>query len=110
MIGITRPTVVATIRLSRWAGSDRIQDATSPVCATPSVSCWKRVASDLGAHIWRGDTVTPVFVLGSRKLFDQTIQEIESGTVNRDGAVTLFFRGDGNAQKWRQISGFSGSF
>jgi hypothetical protein len=32
--------------------------------------------------------------LGSGKLFDQTIQEIESGTVNREGAITLFFRCD----------------
>jgi hypothetical protein len=50
-----------------------------------------------GAHLWRGDTVSPVFVLGSRKLFDQTIQEIESGAVNGNGAITIFFRGDGNA-------------
>jgi hypothetical protein len=50
-----------------------------------------------GAHVWKGETVSPVFVLNSKKLFDQTIQEIESGTLNRDGAVTLFFRCDGNA-------------
>ena len=50
-----------------------------------------------GAHIWKGDTVTPVFVMGSKKLFDQTIQEIESGTVNGGGDITLFFRGDANA-------------
>src|SRR6185295_19939305 len=50
-----------------------------------------------GAHVWRGDTVSPVFVLNSKKLFDQTIQEIESGTISGAGAITLFFRCDVNA-------------
>src|SRR5260221_107406 len=46
-----------------------------------------------GAHLWRGAEVVPVYVFG-KKLFDQTIQEIESGTVNGAGEVTLFLRGD----------------
>jgi hypothetical protein len=50
-----------------------------------------------GAYLWRGNEVNPIFVMGSRKLFDQTIQEIESGAVNGEGAITLFFRADGNA-------------
>ena len=50
-----------------------------------------------GAYLWRGDVVSPVFVLGSKKLFSQTIQTIESGTVNGAGEITLFLRGDTNA-------------
>src|SRR5262249_7244252 len=50
-----------------------------------------------GAHLWRGGSdIVPVYVFG-KKLFNQTIQEIESGTVNATGDVTLFFRGDANA-------------
>ena len=37
--------------------------------------------------------VKPVYVLG-RRLFDQTIQEIESGTINEQGDITLMLRGD----------------
>ncbi len=49
-----------------------------------------------GIYLWQGDTLTPVYTFGKR-LFDQAIQEVESGTVNADGAVFLFFRCDGNA-------------
>ncbi len=46
-----------------------------------------------GVYLWQGATATPVYVLG-RKLFDQTIQEIESGTIDADGRITLLLRGD----------------
>ena len=47
-------------------------------------------------HLWQGDAVNPVYVLG-RRLFDQTIQAIESGTVNKQGDITLMLRGDSSA-------------
>jgi hypothetical protein len=46
-----------------------------------------------GAHLWQGDEVKPVYVFG-RRLFEQAIQEIESGTVDKQGDVTLLLRGD----------------
>jgi hypothetical protein len=49
-----------------------------------------------GAYIWQAGDVKPVYVFG-RKLFDQTIQEIESGTINRQGDITLMLRGDSSA-------------
>ena len=49
-----------------------------------------------GVHLWQGDEVKPVYVLG-RRLFDQTIQEIESGTVDKQGNITLMLRGDSSA-------------
>jgi hypothetical protein len=49
-----------------------------------------------GAHLWQAGDTKPVYVFG-RRLFDQTIQEIESGTVNRQGDITLMLRGDANA-------------
>ncbi len=49
-----------------------------------------------GAYLWRSDDeIAPVYVFG-RRLFDQTIQEIESGTVTGGGETFLFFRGDAN--------------
>ena len=49
-----------------------------------------------GAHLWQGDQLKPVYVFG-RRLFDQTIQEIESGTVDKQGNLTLMLRGDSSA-------------
>ena len=49
-----------------------------------------------GVYLWQGTTAIPVYVLGT-KLFDQTIQEIESGTMDGSGAITLLLRGDKNA-------------
>ncbi len=49
-----------------------------------------------GAYLWRGETVTPVYVFG-KKLFDQNVQEIESGAINADGLTYMFFRCDNNA-------------
>jgi hypothetical protein len=49
-----------------------------------------------GAHLWQAGATKPVYVFG-KKLFDQTIQEIESGTINAQGDITLMLRGDGNA-------------
>jgi hypothetical protein len=49
-----------------------------------------------GIYLWQGDQLTPVYTFG-RRLFDQAIQEVESGAVDAEGAVTLFFRCDGNA-------------
>jgi hypothetical protein len=49
-----------------------------------------------GAHLWQPGGVKPVYVFG-KKLFEQTIQEIESATVNSRGDITLLLRGDGNA-------------
>ena len=49
-----------------------------------------------GAHLWQGSSTRPVYLFG-RRLFDATIQTIESGTVNRDGDITLMLRSDGNA-------------
>jgi hypothetical protein len=48
-----------------------------------------------GAHVWQSGGTRPIYVFG-KKLFDQTIQEIESGTVNARGEITLMLRGDGN--------------
>jgi hypothetical protein len=49
-----------------------------------------------GAYLWQGGAAIPVYLFG-RKLFDQTIQEIESGAVNARGDITLMLRGDSNA-------------
>jgi hypothetical protein len=49
-----------------------------------------------GIYLWQGEQLTPVYLFG-RRLFDQAIQEVESGTVGGDGSVFLFFRCDGNA-------------
>ncbi len=48
-----------------------------------------------GAWLWRGDTVVPVLLL-SRRLFDQAIQALESGAIDKDGNITLILRGDVN--------------
>lgn len=45
-----------------------------------------------GIYLWKGATVDPVYVLG-KKLWNQTILEIESGTVNTAGQITLMLRG-----------------
>src|SRR5690348_15900709 len=46
--------------------------------------------------MWQAGGVKPVYVFG-KKLFDQAIQEIESGTVNAQGDITLMLRGDATA-------------
>ena len=46
-----------------------------------------------GAYLWQGTSVKPVYVFG-KKLFDQTIQEIESGTIDKQGEIVLMLRGD----------------
>src|SRR5260370_12875347 len=46
-----------------------------------------------GAHLWQGDEVKPIYVFG-RRLFDQAIQEIESGTIDMQGNTTLMLRGE----------------
>jgi hypothetical protein len=48
-----------------------------------------------GVYLWQDGDLKPVYTFGTR-LFDQTIQEVESGTVNTQGDVTLMLRGDGN--------------
>ncbi len=49
-----------------------------------------------GAWLWKGGTLKSVYIFG-KKLFDQTIQEIESGTIDKSGNITLYLRGDSNA-------------
>jgi hypothetical protein len=49
-----------------------------------------------GIYLWKENDLKPVFVLGPR-VFGQTVQAIESGTVNKLGEVTLMLRGDTNA-------------
>ena len=48
-----------------------------------------------GVYLWKDGVVKQIFPL-SKKLFDQTIQEIESGTIDRTGRITLMLRGDAN--------------
>ena len=48
-----------------------------------------------GIYLWQGADVKPIYLFGTR-LFDQTIQEVESGTINTLGDITLMLRGDGN--------------
>ncbi len=49
-----------------------------------------------GIYMWKGSTATPLVLIG-RKLFDQTVQDVESGTVDSSGRVVLMIRGDVNA-------------
>ena len=49
-----------------------------------------------GAYLWKDGSLKQV-MLFSKKLFGQTIQEIESGTVDKAGNITLMLRGDGTA-------------
>ncbi|MEO7652694.1 MAG: Ig-like domain-containing protein [Bryobacteraceae bacterium] len=49
-----------------------------------------------GVHVWQSDDTRAVYVLG-RRLFDQTIQAIESGTIDKLGNITLMLRGDVSA-------------
>ncbi len=48
-----------------------------------------------GAYLWQGDTVKQQVVVG-RTLFDQAIQDVESGTIDRNGDITLMLRGAAN--------------
>ena len=51
-----------------------------------------------GAYLWKNDgtAATNIFLFTS-KLLTQTIQEIESGTIDMAGRITLLVRGDRNA-------------
>jgi hypothetical protein len=51
-----------------------------------------------GVYLWKDDAAAePAQVYGfGRRLFNQTIQEVESGTIDRGGNVTLILRGDTN--------------
>jgi hypothetical protein len=49
-----------------------------------------------GAYLWQGGSLKQV-MLFSKKQFGQTIQEIESGTIDNLGNITLMLRGDGTA-------------
>ncbi|MFN7920074.1 MAG: Ig-like domain-containing protein [Bryobacteraceae bacterium] len=48
-----------------------------------------------GVWLWKGDELKQVYVFG-RALFEQTIQEVESGTVDKAGNITLMLRGSAN--------------
>jgi hypothetical protein len=48
-----------------------------------------------GAYLWSEQGLKQILVLG-RTLFEQAIQEIESGVVDRNGDITLMLRGAGN--------------
>lgn len=51
-----------------------------------------------GVYLWkdREDGAPKQIWAFGRRLFDQTIQEIESGTIDRNGDITLMLRGDMN--------------
>lgn len=49
-----------------------------------------------GVYLWKDGTATSVCLIGG-KLVNQTIQDIESGTLDAAGRMTLFVRGDVNA-------------
>ncbi len=49
-----------------------------------------------GVYLWKNDTATQVCLLGG-KVVSQTIQEVESGTLDAAGRITLMIRGDVNA-------------
>ncbi len=49
-----------------------------------------------GIYLWKDGAVKPVLLL-NRKVFDQTVQDIESGAIDRWGSITLLVRGDTNA-------------
>ena len=49
-----------------------------------------------GVYLWKDGAVKPILLL-NRKVFDQTVQDIESGAIDRWGSITLLVRGDTNA-------------
>jgi hypothetical protein len=49
-----------------------------------------------GVYLWQKSGLKQVYLL-SKKVLDQTIQAIESGTIDKLGNVTLMLRGDRNA-------------
>jgi len=48
-----------------------------------------------GAWLWKDGKLKAVYIFG-KKLFDQTIQAIESGTIDKSGTITLYLRADTN--------------
>ncbi len=49
-----------------------------------------------GIHLWKGTTTSPVQLIG-KKAFDQTVQDVESGSIDAFGRIVLMIRGDTNA-------------
>ena len=49
-----------------------------------------------GVYLWKDGALKQIHPL-SRKLFDQTVQDIESGSIDKWGFITLFVRGEINA-------------
>ena len=49
-----------------------------------------------GIYLWKGGTLKAI-QLFSKKLFNQTVQDVESGAIDKWGFITLFVRGDANA-------------